>query len=440
MEERRQSVLDHLMSAATPLPGLLPRMFCVRQRFPRPRVTDVASAVARELEVLLPTARPGAEIGITVGSRGIAGIAAIVKAAVDFLEKRGARPFIIPAMGSHGGAVAEGQRHLIGYFGITEESMGAPIRDRMETRSIGKTPEGVEVFLAATALDSDGVLLLNRVKPHTDYKGRIESGLTKICAIGLGKYEGAEECHGHLYDIGLGEAIRIAAERIVSSGKILGGLAILENAYHETARMEAVPVEGLFAREEGLLEEARGLMGRLPLQELDVLICERMGKNISGAGLDTNIIGRSVYGYFPGVPWQKGMAAIYRIVVLDLSDESDGNAVGMGMADFVSERFARKVRHPVTTINAVTACAPSQGRLPIVARNDAEALSMALRTSPRRPGGSLVALVRDTLDLEKVCLSEACLPLIREREDLEVLSGPDPLQFDADGNMVSPLR
>jgi len=170
----------------------------------------------------------------------------------------------------------------------------------METRSIGKTPEGVEVFLAATALDSDGVLLLNRVKPHTDYKGRIESGLTKICAIGLGKYEGAEECHGHLYDIGLGEAIRIAAARIVSSGKILGGLAILENAYHETARMEAVPVEGLFAREEGLLEEARGLMGRLPLQELDVLICERMGKNISGAGLDTNIIGRSVYGYFPG--------------------------------------------------------------------------------------------------------------------------------------------
>src|SRR5436309_4674526 len=262
----------------------LPAMFLLRQRFARPRVTDAASAVKTELAKLFPTGslRPGAEIGVTVGSRGITGIAAIARAAVDYLKGREARPFVIPAMGSHGGAVAEGQRSLIAHYGVTEESMGVPIRDSMKTRSLGKTREGVEVFLAEAAWSSDGILLLNRVKPHTDYKGPIESGLSKICAIGLGKYEGAQEYHSHIFDIGLGAAIQSAARHILSTGKVVGGLAVLENAYHETAKIEACPLGGskggaedFFAHEGRLLEEARKLMGRLPLLELDVLLCDR---------------------------------------------------------------------------------------------------------------------------------------------------------------------
>jgi hypothetical protein len=421
--------------------SLIPRMFLARQRFPRPRVDDPAGAVRRELEQVLPrgSVRAGAEVGITVGSRGILNIAAIVKAAVEFLKERDARPFIIPAMGSHGGASAAGQRNLIAHYGISEESMGAPIRDAMKTRSLGKTPEGVEVFIAEAAWQSDGILLLNRVKPHTDYKGRIESGLSKICAIGLGKYDGAQEYHSHIFDIGLGAAIESAARKIISTGRVIAGLAVLENAYHETAKIEGVQVDGFFEHEAKLLEESRGLMGSLPLSEIDVLLCDRMGKNISGAGLDTNIIGRGVYGYFQGVPWQKGMPGIYRIVCRDLSDESDGNAVGMGMVEFATERFARKVNHRITTINAVTACSPVNARMPVILKDDREALETAIRTCPRRPGGPLVAYIRDTLELEDVYLSEACLPLIAGREHITVVSPPAPLDFDGEGTIRSPF-
>jgi hypothetical protein len=413
-----------------------------RQRFPRPRVEDVAEAVRSELEKLFPPGaiRPGAEIGVTAGSRGITAIARMVKAACGFLKGRGAHPFIIPAMGSHGGATAAGQRNLIAHYGVTEEAMGAPIRDDMQTRSLGRSPEGVEVFLAEAAHRSDGVILLNRVKPHTDYKGPIESGLSKICAIGLGKYDGAREYHSHIFDIGLGAAIQAAARRILEAGKVIGGIAVLENAYHETAKVEGVAPAGFFEHEARLLEEARGLMGSLPLDEIDVLLCDRMGKNISGAGLDTNIIGRSVYGYVQGVPWQKGMPSIYRIVVRDVSEESDGNAVGMGMVEFATERFQSRVDHRVTTINAVTACSPVNARLPVILPNDREALDTAIRTCPRRPGGPLVAYVRDTLELEMVHLSEACLPRIRQRENVEVLSEPAPLRFDAEGNIISPFE
>lgn len=419
----------------------IPRMFLARQRFPRPVVRDAVAAVRQELGKIFPQGaiRPGARIGVTAGSRGITSVAEITRAAVDFLKSRDAKPFIIPAMGSHGGARSEGQRSLIAHYGITEESMGAPILDSMKTVSLGVTPEGVEAFIAEAAWQSDGILLLNRVKPHTDYKGRLESGLTKICGIGLGKYDGAQEYHKHIFDIGLGAAIHSAARKIVASGKVIGGLAILENAYHETARIAGVQVGSLFEEEERLLGEARKLMGRLPIPEIDVLLCDRMGKNISGAGLDTNIIGRNVYGYEAGSPWQPDMPGIYRIVVLDLSDESDGNAVGMGMVEFATERFKAKVNHEITTINAVTACAPGNARLPVILPSDRDALATALRTCKRREGGPLVAYIRDTLELEIIGLSEACLPLVEGREDIQPLSEPRPLAFDAKGDLPSPF-
>jgi hypothetical protein len=429
-----------------PTSDIFPRMFPARQTFDRPRVTEIPAAVAAELKWLFAAGAPharsvpaGAQVGVTVGSRGIANIAIITRSVVDFLKSRKLRPFIVPAMGSHGGATPEGQRALLGHYGVTEEAMGCPIRAEMATRSLGRSEEGVEAFIAEAAWDSDGILLMNRVKPHTDYKGEIESGLTKICGIGLGKLDGAREYHSRLFDLGLGRAIRQAAERIISTGKVLGGLAILENAYHETARLAAVPALGFFEAEAKLLQEARALMGSLPFGELDLLICDRMGKNISGAGLDTNIIGRSVYGYVQGVPWREGMPAIHRIFVRDLSEESDGNGVGMGLVDFTTPRMMAKVDHAITQLNAFTACSPLGARPPIVLPNDREAISAALRTCRRRPEGPLVAHIRDTLALEHLQLSEALLPEAERLQRLEVLGRPQALRFDAGGWLESPF-
>ena len=415
----------------------LPRFFPVRQSFPRPRVDDIVERVQAELDRVIPAERTsqGAQIGITVGSRGIANIAEITRAAVDFFRSRGAEPFIIPSMGSHGGATAEGQAHLLAHYGVTEEGVGAPVRAAMETEHQGTTAEGVEVYLAKTAVEADGVLLLNRVKPHTDYKGPIESGLAKICAIGLGKLDGATEYHSRVFDIGLGDAIRSAAGLIVSGGKIAGGLAILENAYHDTADLIGVSVDGFFEQEAEILKTAFSLMGRLPLMELDVLYCRRLGKNISGAGMDTNIIGRRVYGYIPGTPWMEGMPAITRICLSDISDESDGNAVGMGLAEYITRRFRDKIDHAVTKLNCMTANSPAGGRMPIVVEDDRELLEAGIRTSPRREDGPRIALIRDTLSLENVYLSEACLPLIEGREDLEVVEEPSEVVFDDAGHL-----
>ena len=419
----------------------IPKVFRIRQQFARPRVDDRVDAVTGELEKLFsPDAvAPESEIGITVGSRGIRGIADMARAAVDFFKSRGARPFILPAMGSHGGATAENQARLIAHYGVTEGTMGCSVRPAMKTRRLGKTGDGVEVLVAETAMKSDGVLVLNRVKPHTDYNRPTGSGLAKMAAIGLGKWDGAQEIHSHLFTLGLGETILSVAKEIVATGKIIGGVAILENAYHETAKVVGVSIDGFFDQEAVLLKEARDLMGRLPLEEIDVLLCDRIGKNISGTGLDTNIIGRSVYGYVPGTSWIEGMPRIRRIVVRDLADESEGNGVGMGMAEFVTERFMAKVDRRVTNINSLTACSPHGGRMPMVLANDREALQAAIRTSPIRPTGPRIVYVRDTLALENVFLSESCLPLVEGRENIEILSDPQEFDFDEEGYVNSPF-
>ncbi len=416
------------------------RLAPVTVRFPRPGVADVVAATRAAVTEVLASCSltAGAEIGVTAGSRGIANIAAITRAVIDALVALGHRPFVIPAMGSHGGATSAGQRSLLAHYGITEEALGVPIRDDMAARSLGLSAEGIEAFIAEVAFRSDGVLLLNRVKPHTDFKGPLESGLAKMCAIGLGKYEGARECHRQVFGIGLGDALRSAASRVIETGKILGGVAILENAYHETAKIEAVELAGFFAHEERLLVEAKALMGRLPLDELDVLVCDRMGKNISGAGIDTNIIGRSVYGYEQGRPWHEGLPVIHRIVVRDLADESDGNAVGMGLVDFVPRRFAKKVNEEVTVLNAVTARSPENAKWPIVLETDRDCLRLALATIPERAAGPLVVHVRDTLELGQVLVSEGCLPLLYDRDDVAIGGPAVAARWDGD-TLLSPF-
>jgi hypothetical protein len=419
----------------------IPRFLGIRQAFDRPRVEDGPAAVRRELEKVFPAGAlaPEARIGVTVGSRGIRDIAPLTRAAVDFLKDRAARPFIIPAMGSHGGASPDGQRQLIAHFGVTEEAMGCPVRAEMETRSLGRTASGVEARMAETAWESDGILLMNRIKPHTNYKGPIESGLTKICAIGLGKYDGAREIHRHVFTVGLGEAIRSVTEKLMATGRILGGLAILENAYHETARIVGVPARDLFETEARLLAEARRLMGRLPLREIDVLVCDRLGKNISGSGLDTNVIGRIADGDTNGQPLREDTPSILRIAVMDVSDESNGNAVGMGLVDFVPERFMKRVDMDVTTLNALTSCTPTGAKTPVVLPNDREAILAAIRTARLRPEGPHIVYARDTLELEHVLVSEGCRPLLEGRDGIDIVSGPSPLRFDDAHRLLSPF-
>ena len=417
----------------------IPKMFRISQSFPRPKVEDLRATVFRELENIFPTDFPkGSKIAVTAGSRGISNIAEITRAAVDFLKLKGAAPFIIPAMGSHGGGTAEGQRKLIEHYGITEEAMGVPIRAEVETVALGVNADGVQPYFSKVAYESDGVLLLNRVKPHTDYKGEIESGLTKICAIGLGKLDGAREFHGHLFRLGLGGSIRSATASILATGKVLAGLALVENAYHETAEIHGVPANKLFEREKEILVSAKALMGRLPLSEMEVLLVDEMGKNMSGTGMDTNIIGRSIYGFQPGTAWVDGMPRIWRIVVDGISPESEGNAVGMGLADFVTDRFFRTINFRYTTLNALTGRSPLGAKLPVVYPNSRDAILAALATAPERSSGPRMVYIRDTLSLESVLVSEAAMLELKDKAGISIV-GEEQLDFTTDGSLRSPF-
>jgi hypothetical protein len=418
-------------------------LFLAHQKFDRPVVADIPATVHEELgRVFLADAiKKGARIGVTVGSRGISNIATITLAAVDFLKSREANPFIIPAMGSHGGATAEGQTRLLAHYGVTEESMGCPVRAEMETETIGKTPKGMDVYVAKVALDSDGILLLNRIKPHTDYKGPIESGLTKISAIGLGKLDGATSYHSRIYDLGLGGAVRDAAEKIFGAGDIiLGGLGIIENAYHETAKLTAMPAATLFKEEEKLLKEAFRLMGKLPFSECDVLLCDRIGKNISGTGMDTNIIGRNVRGFTQGKPWFDGMPAIHRIFVRSLTAETEGNAIGMGLAEFCTTRFVDSINYEYSQLNSFTACSPLGVQTPAALPNDRLGIQMAIRTCGYRDRGYTLCFIRDTLALENIYLSEHFLEEEETMALVEAQTDPEPLTFDAEGWLQSPFE
>lgn len=419
----------------------IPRFLLVKQSFPRPRVGNLEEEVFKQLSKLdrVNNLKPGAKIAITAGSRGISNIAEITRFAVKFFIEKGFQPIIIPAMGSHGGATPEGQAHLIEHYGISEETMGVPVNSSLDVISLGKTKEGVEAFIAKSAFESDGVLLLNRIKDHTDYKGAIESGLTKICGIGLGKLRGAQEYHSFTFGIGLGDAIRSATGKILESGKILGGLGIIENAYHETAKLAGVNVNTFFAEEEALLLESKALMPSLPLKEIDVLLVSYLGKNISGTGMDTNIIGRSVRGYADDTSWMDYMPKICRIVVEDITDESDGNAIGMGSADFITEKFRRRINYRSTTLNAVTGRSVASAKTPIVLENTFDAIQVALGTAPRRKEGSSMVYIEDTLSLDAIYVSENCRSLLVAQSNLEISKESYDLKFDRERYLISPF-
>ena len=418
---------------------ILPTMYRIRQRVDPPVVADIAAAVTAEIRALNLVGRlqPGARVAVTGGSRGVANIATILKATCDCLREMGAKPFIVPAMGSHGGATAEGQLKVLARYGVTPESMGVPILSSMETVEIGRMPWGFPVLVDKNAYEADHIVLVNRVKPHTNFRAHVESGLMKMLVIGLGKHQGAIMAHRAAVDVGLPKAIPEVARFSLGKLPILFGVAALENVRHQTARVKALLPEVLEQTEAELLKEAWTLLGRIPFEFLHLLIVDELGKEISGTGMDPNVIGRM---YFS--PNQEPKSPRYiRILVRDLTEKTAGNAVGMGLADFSTRRLANKINFHYTYTNALTGLSPMRSKTPIIFETDKDAIQGALKTiGLTEPPDAKVARIKNTLDLEYLYASDALLPEIQERTDLEIVSGPHPFEFTDQGDLVDVTR
>jgi hypothetical protein len=416
----------------------LPRMMGVRQEYVQPPPIDIESALRKEFAPLLARVRPGSRIAVAVGSRGISNLREIVGSLLKLLRETGAEPFIFPAMGSHGGATPEGQAGLLATYGITEHSMQVPIRASMDVRQIGTTSDEVPVFCSEEALGADAILVVNRVKPHTDFGGTLGSGLLKMCVIGLGKRHGAAAMHAAASRLGYEGVIRRMAQVILKSAPILGGVAILENQFHETARLAGVPAESMESRETDLLEEARRLMPLLPFEELDLLIVDQIGKNISGAGLDPNVTGRSVHGY-SGALAREGRPSpfIRRIFVRDLTAETHGNAIGIGLADVTTTRLVRKMDGVITYINSLTALTPQCAKIPIHFETDHEAISRILESLALDDlHEARIVRIADTLSLIHLEASEALSDEIGAHRGLSITRQPMAMRFDTAGNLI----
>ncbi len=417
----------------------LPRLLHVRQHFLNRALSDVATAVRQELESAAWTAGVprGSRLAIGVGSRGITNIATIVRAVIDFWRSRGMQPFIVPVMGSHGAATAEGQADVLAHYGIIEQTMGAPVVSSLEVVPLGLTPEGIEVVMDRTAFESDGVMLVSRIKWHTDFDGKLESGLHKMMAIGLGKFAGAQRYHTFAVRLGLERVIRSVGRRILSTGKMLGGLGILEDAYHSTAEVHALGVADMERREEELLARVKSWAPRIPVSEIDLLIVDEMGKNISGAGLDTKVVNRSVNGdsnVWPNAP------RIMRIFVRDLSDLSYGNAVGLGMADVITDRLYGKIDMHATQLNSLTASTTRMCQTPIHFPTDRMCLERVVPTLGRLDTReATIAWIRNTLELDELLVSENLRSEIEANPALEILGDPAPIEFQPDGALVESL-
>ena len=348
-----------------------PKVVKIRQKFPRPRVENVEEALREQLGrgEISSTIKPGMSVALTAGSRGIAEIDEILRSLVAILKEMAAEPFIVPAMGSHGGATAEGQLEILESLGVTEEFCGAPIRSSMDVVEIGETGRGVPVYMDRIASEADGVVLVNRIKAHTDFRSSIESGLMKMASIGLGKHEQALALHGYGVE-GIRDFMVEVADEVMESGHILFGVATVENAYDEPAIVEAMPAKEIHEREIELLAEYMDMMPALPVSDIDVLYVDALGKNYSGTGMDTNVIGRF---RILGVEEPESPAVKY-IVVGDVSEESHGNALGVGLADLTTQRLADRVERKAMNANVITSTFVERAKVPMVLANDEEAI------------------------------------------------------------------
>jgi len=375
----------------------------------------------------------GGEIAVGAGSRGIANIPTILRGVVSELDRRGYDPFVFPAMGSHGGATAEGQRAMLEGLGVTPGAVGCEIRATMETVRIGETPErGVEVVADAHAAAADAIVPVNRVKPHTDFSGDVESGLSKMLVIGMGKQRGAKTAHEWAADWSFRNMIPEIAGMLLERLPVVGGVAILEDEHDDTAVIEGVAPSGFLDREAELLERAYDHMPTLPFDDVDVLVVDRMGKDISGAGMDTNVIGRMVFGFEP----EPDTPDIDRIFVRGLTDASHGNGAGIGSADFVHADLLADLELSDTVVNALTASTPRGAVVPPAVETDRAGLVACLSTvGVVAPDTARVVRIQDTMRLRRVQVSEALLEKARDRKDLAVVSEPEPIRF-SEGQFV----
>jgi hypothetical protein len=407
-----------------------PQLIKIRQRFDRGRLNDLRDALQSQLAVLDGAIRTGATVAIAAGSRGIDNLALVVRVTAEYVKARGAHPFVVPAMGSHGGATAEGQSEILKLYGISEATIGAPIRSSMDVVELPRGDLSFRIFMDRHAHESDGVILVNRIKPHTDFHGRYESGLMKMALIGLGKLEGARAVHDFgVY--GLRELIGSGASQVLSTGKILAGIGLVENAFHETLQVEVLKADAIAREEPRLLNLAKRHMPRLPVDAVDVLVVDRMGKDISGVGIDPNITGRI------GVSGEQDAAAprVGAMMVCDLTAETHGNAIGVGLADVITRRLFAKIDYESTYGNVITSSFLERGKVPVVAETDREAFDMALRSCGHVPEGrERIVRILDTLHLEDVYVSPAIVDEISDRNDVEVIGNSSQL-FDDSGSL-----
>jgi hypothetical protein len=412
-------------------------MRSVAQRLTDLPAVDVSSALDKEWEGLRGrlNLRAGERIALAVGSRGIANLDKIVRLVVGKLKAIGCRPFIVPAMGSHGGATSEGQVHVLAGRGITEGFVGAPVMATMEVRSLGDA-DGIPLFLDRFAADADGIVLINRIKPHTNFIGPTESGLLKMLAVGLGNQIGAEHYHRLSVVRSQYEIVSTAGRELLKRARVHFGVGVVENQAHETAIVRLAPAGQIEAVEIELLKKARTCIGTLPLDEIDLLIIDEMGKDISGECIDPNVVGRDVCAYGAKRPWPR----VTRIFVRDLTAASEGSAVGIGQADFTVQRLVGKIDFKATAVNCLTSCCPEAGKIPLTYASDYEAVAAALVTlRPYAVDDVRIVHIKNTLELMTLRASEGCLRALRTNPNVDIGSDETELSFDDAGNLRSPF-
>ena len=411
-----------------------PLMAKIKQNFDTATIADIAGEIRSELTRFDPqkVISPGQSVAITAGSRGICKIADILGALVNELKRIQVKPFIVPAMGSHGGATAEGQKRLLAHYGITEKALGISIKASMEVSQVGETADGLPVLIDKYASQADHIVVVNRIKPHTDFEGSIESGLMKMIAIGLGKQKAADYYHNAFMRLGHYHVITSVARKIIESCRIAFGLAVVENQRDETHILKVIPPEEIEETEKRLLILAKELLPRIPFDPVDILIVNQMGKNISGTGMDQNVIARTAAPYHTVPPKPR----IGRIIVRDLTKDSDGNATGIGNADFATKRLVDKIDRKTTYMNAITSSCPELIRIPPYYDCDREVIEAAFRTLPESdPQNARIVHIENTLRLEEMYVSDALIPEAKQIENISIIGTPDIMDFDKEGNL-----
>ena len=412
-------------------------MIRVRQTFDDTILSNVAEDIDTQLANLnLKTdVKPGQTVAVACSSRGIDNYAAIVKAVISYLKRLKLDPFIIPAMGSHGAATAAGQQRVLGHLGIVEKDVGAPIRSSLEVVQVAETEDRLPVYLDKLASEANHIVLINRIKKHTEFEHEFESGLLKMMAIGLGKQEGAAVYHEAMLTLGYPRVILTVARRMMQSANVLFGVGAVENGYGQTAQIGICRSDGILEMEKRLFKNARIFAPALPFDEADIIIIDEMGKDISGTGFDTKVVGRIG---LPLVAAEPQSPKIKRIVVCDLTEESEGNAVGVGIADIITRRLLDKIDMDALNINTITGVCPEMGKIPLTMKNDREAVEVAIKCVGLIPRDKLkIMRIKNTALLSEVEVSEAYEEELAKRRDLEVVADKRAMEFDADGNLPS---